>query len=106
MLISRRFLVREKCPLFLQKWSIFLVSKGTSSALFFSGNFDVFHGAETRLQSAACEGDMRGAREKHPVSTVSLCIKNKPTPKGSTLRAICTQAQIQRDEFLRAYERS
>jgi hypothetical protein len=80
MLISQCFLVREKYPLFLQKWSIFLVSKSTSSALFFSGNYDVFHGAETRLQSAACEGDMRGAREKHPVSTVSLCIKNKPTP--------------------------
>jgi hypothetical protein len=23
---------------------------------------------------------MRGAREKHPVSIVSLCIKSKPTP--------------------------
>jgi hypothetical protein len=83
MLISQRFLVHEKYPLFLQKWSIFLVSKSTSSALFFSGNFDDFHGADTHLQSAACEGDMRGAREKHPVSTVSLCIKNKPTPNSA-----------------------
>jgi len=81
MLISWRFLVPEKYPLFLQKSSIFLVSKSKSSALFFSGNSDLFHGAETRLQSVACEGDMRGAREKHPVSTVRLCIKNKPTPK-------------------------
>ena len=59
------------------------MSKSTSSALFFSGNFDDFHGADTHLQSAACEGDMRGAREKHPVSTVSLCIKNKPTPNSA-----------------------
>jgi hypothetical protein len=26
---------------------------------------------------------MRGAREKHPDSTASLCIKNKPTPMSS-----------------------
>jgi hypothetical protein len=82
MLISWRFLVPEKYPLFLQKSSIFLVSKSKSSALFFSGNSDVFHGEKTHLQSVACEGDMRDAREKHPVSTVSLCIKNKPTPEG------------------------
>jgi hypothetical protein len=30
---------------------------------------------------------MRGAREKHPVSTVSLCIKNKPSPQGTRIFA-------------------
>ena len=31
---------------------------------------------------------MRGAREKHPVSTVSLCIKNKPTPNRAAPRKL------------------
>jgi len=39
-------------------------------------------------------------------TTTPLTLPNHTTSKGSTLRAICTQAQIQRDEFLRAYERS
>ena len=33
-----------------------------------------------------------------------LTIPNHPRIKGSTLRTICTQAGISRDEFLRAYE--
>jgi hypothetical protein len=71
MLISWRFLVPEKYRFFLEKRSIFLASKSRSSALFFSVNADLFHEAEC---------DMRGAWEKHAVSTVSLCIKNKPNP--------------------------
>jgi hypothetical protein len=64
MLISWRFLVPEKYPLFLQKSSIFLVSKSKSLALFFSGNSDVFHGAETRLQSAAYFHPVRTLRRE------------------------------------------
>jgi predicted RNA binding protein YcfA (HicA-like mRNA interferase family) len=33
-----------------------------------------------------------------------LTIPNHPRLKGSTLRTICGQAGISRDEFLRAYE--
>jgi hypothetical protein len=54
------------------------------SALFFSGDFEVFHGAESRIESMPCEGSMRGARENWHVSTVSLCIKSKPTPSTTT----------------------
>ena len=32
-----------------------------------------------------------------------LTMPNHPQIKGSTLRTICTQAGIQRDEFLRAF---
>ncbi len=35
-----------------------------------------------------------------------LTMPNHPRIKGSTLRAICTQAGIPRDEFLRAYEQT
>ena len=35
-----------------------------------------------------------------------LTMPNHPRIKGSTLRAICTQASIPRDEFLRAYEQT
>lgn len=37
---------------------------------------------------------------------VPLTMPNHPRIKGSTLRAICTQAGISRDEFLRAYDQS
>lgn len=39
-------------------------------------------------------------------TTTPLTLPNHANLKGSTLRAICTQAQIPREEFLRAYERS
>jgi len=39
-------------------------------------------------------------------TTTPLTLPNHPKLKGSTLRAICTQAQIPREDFLRAYERS
>ncbi len=35
-----------------------------------------------------------------------LTMPNHPRIKGSTLRAICTQARISRDDFLRAYDQS
>ena len=35
-----------------------------------------------------------------------LTLPNHAQLKGSTLRTICTQAGIPRDEFLKAYERS
>jgi hypothetical protein len=80
MRISQGFLVAAEYPLFLQKSNKFLVLKNESSTLFFSSNFDVFHGAENHVQSMACDGAMRGAREKRPVSTVSLCIKKQTYP--------------------------
>jgi len=36
-------------------------------------------------------------------SVTPMTIPNRPTLKASTLRAICTQAGIPREEFLRAY---
>jgi predicted RNA binding protein YcfA (HicA-like mRNA interferase family) len=38
-------------------------------------------------------------------SVTPMTIPNHPALKASTLRAICTQAGIPRDEFLRAYRR-
>jgi len=35
-----------------------------------------------------------------------LTLPNHPHLKASTLRTICTQAGIQREEFIRAYEQS
>jgi predicted RNA binding protein YcfA (HicA-like mRNA interferase family) len=35
-----------------------------------------------------------------------LTMPNHKTIKGSTLRSICTQAGIKRDEFLQAYEQA
>lgn len=37
-------------------------------------------------------------------TTTPLTMPNHPKLKGSTLRSICTQAGISREEFLRAYE--
>jgi predicted RNA binding protein YcfA (HicA-like mRNA interferase family) len=39
-------------------------------------------------------------------TTTPLTLPNHAYLKSSTLRAICTQVQIPREEFLRAYERS
>jgi len=36
-------------------------------------------------------------------SATPLTLPNHPTLKSSTLRAICTQARISRDDFLQAY---
>ncbi len=45
-------------------------------------------------------------RESPDGTRTPLTMPNHPRIKGSTLRAICTQAGIPRDDFLRAYERS
>jgi len=45
-------------------------------------------------------------RENPDGSRTPLTMPNHPHIKGSTLRTICTQSDISRDEFLRAYERA
>lgn len=45
-------------------------------------------------------------RENSDGTTTPLTLPNHPTLKRSTLRAICTQAGIGREDFLKAYERS
>ena len=39
-------------------------------------------------------------------SKTPLTIPNHPTIKSSTLRTICTQAGISRDDFIKAYEKT
>ena len=43
-------------------------------------------------------------RENADGTRTPLTLPNHPTLKSSTLRAICTQAGIPRDEFIRAFE--
>lgn len=43
-------------------------------------------------------------RENPDGTRTPLTMPNHPRIKGSTLRAMCTQAQISRNEFLNAYE--
>lgn len=43
-------------------------------------------------------------RENPDGSRTPLTMPNHPKLKGSTLRAICTQAGINRNDFLRMYE--
>jgi predicted RNA binding protein YcfA (HicA-like mRNA interferase family) len=45
-------------------------------------------------------------RENPDGSKTPLTMPNHERLKGSTLRVICTQIKISRDEFLIAYERS
>jgi len=45
-------------------------------------------------------------RENPDGSRTPLTMPNHPTLKASTLRTICTQAGIPREDFLRAYERT
>ena len=45
-------------------------------------------------------------RRKNPDHTVTpMTIPNHPRIKGSTLRTICTQAEIKREDFIQAYYR-
>lgn len=46
------------------------------------------------------------ARENPDGTRTPLTMPGHPTIKGSTLRTICTQAGISRDEFLKAYEQT
>lgn len=43
-------------------------------------------------------------RHNRDGSRTPLTMPNHPSIKGSTLRTICTQAGIERDDFLKAYE--
>ena len=45
-------------------------------------------------------------RENADGTRTPLTMPNHPRIKGSTLRTICTQAGIARDDFLKAYERA
>ena len=45
-------------------------------------------------------------RESADGTNTPLTMPNHPTLKASTLRTICTQAGISRDDFLKAYEQS
>ena len=45
-------------------------------------------------------------RENPDGSRTPLTMPNHPRIKASTLRTICTQARIPRDEFLKAYDQS
>lgn len=45
-------------------------------------------------------------RENADGTRTPLTMPNHPHIKGSTLRTICTQSGIARDEFLRAYQES
>ena len=45
-------------------------------------------------------------RDNPDGSSTPVTIPNHRTIKGSTLRKVCTQAGIDRDEFLDAYNRS
>ena len=45
-------------------------------------------------------------RENADGTSTPLTMPNHPRIKGSTLRTICTQAGIARDDFLKAYERA
>lgn len=45
-------------------------------------------------------------RENEDGTLTPLTMPNHPRIKGSTLRAICTQSGIPRDEFLAAFEKA
>jgi len=45
-------------------------------------------------------------RENADGTRTPMTMPNHPHIKGSTLRTICSQANIPRDEFLKAYEQS
>ena len=45
-------------------------------------------------------------RENSDGSKTPLTMPNHPKIKGSTLRTICTQAAISREDFLDAYEKA
>lgn len=45
-------------------------------------------------------------RENPDGSKTTLTMPNQPRIKSSTLRRICTQASISREEFLKAYDKA
>jgi len=44
------------------------------------------------------------ARENADKTRTTLTLPNHHTIKGSTLKSVCTQAGVTRDEFLNAYD--
>ena len=53
------------------------------------------------------EGNHIALQRKNPDGTTTpMTIPNHPTIKGSTLRTICRQAGLSRDEFLQAWNES
>ena len=46
------------------------------------------------------------SRQNADGSSTPLTLPNHPTLKASTLRTICTQSGISRDDFLNAYQQS
>ena len=51
-------------------------------------------------------GNHISLQRKNPDHTVTpMTIPNHPRIKGSTLRTICTQAEIKREDFIQAYYR-
>ena len=50
-------------------------------------------------------GNHLALARRNPDRTITpMTMPNHPTIKGSTLRTICTQAGISREDFLRAYQ--
>jgi predicted RNA binding protein YcfA (HicA-like mRNA interferase family) len=49
---------------------------------------------------------MAMTRQNPDGTSTPLTMPNHPRIKGSTLRAICTQAEIPREEFLKAYNKA
>lgn len=45
-------------------------------------------------------------RENQDGSVTPLTMPNHPTIKSSTLRTICRQSEISRDDFLKAYDQA
>lgn len=45
-------------------------------------------------------------RQNHDGTRTSMTLPNHPTIKASTLRTICSQAGISREEFLHAYAKT
>jgi len=67
----------------------------------------------SRVVSALGRSGFRQVRERENISMVRqnadgtrtpLTLPNHPHLKGSTLRAMCTQAGIPRDDFLKVYD--
>jgi len=53
------------------------------------------------------DGEHLAMRRSNPDGTSTpLTMPNHPTVKSSTLRTICRQSDLDRDEFLRAYQDS
>jgi hypothetical protein len=72
--------VRQGTAVFSAEIARNSLAKTASLTVFFSGNFNVFHGTGTDQKSMTCQAEMRGAREKHHVSTGTLGTQIKPTP--------------------------